>query len=135
MQRYLTTRLFHCCRDSLEVGVYKCRDKEKHLHGPSLSVLVAHEVPCPCEATWVLFLKIISVVQLFLVDDGAPLAYPRHYRGIYMGLEHVERVRTSKHLIISGKPRVNIKNTLCPHVIVGLHMRYLGTYAALSRGL
>eukprot|EP00884_Botryococcus_braunii_P020801 jgi/Botrbrau1/7404/Bobra.0112s0005.1 len=29
--------------------------------------------------------------ELFIVDDGTPLAYPRHYRGIYMGIEHIER--------------------------------------------
>lgn len=35
------------------------------------------------------------MVQLFFIDDGAPLAYPRHYRGVYMGVEHIQKVRES----------------------------------------
>ena len=32
-------------------------------------------------------------LQLFVVADGTPLDYAKHYWGIYVGLEKIEQVR------------------------------------------
>eukprot|EP00884_Botryococcus_braunii_P020799 jgi/Botrbrau1/7402/Bobra.0112s0003.1 len=39
-----------------------------------------------------------------LRDDGAPLEYPRHYRGIYMGVEHIERDKNRLNLTKNTDP-------------------------------
>lgn len=46
--------------------------------------------------------------QLFLIDDGAPLAYPRHYRGVYMGVEHIQRVRELSRDVFSCESSHNL---------------------------
>ncbi|KAK9806301.1 hypothetical protein WJX72_009366 [[Myrmecia] bisecta] len=54
--------------------------------------------------------------ELFVVDDGTPLAYPTHYRGVYLGLEHIDQ----------GKHRVDVaKNTDPANVSGGYIMEYL----------
>ena len=55
----------------------------------------AEVVQTQCKQSIKTFPRSGGLLQLFIVDDGTALAYPKHYHGLYLAIESVKQVSFS----------------------------------------